>query len=238
MSSHKTHFVNHRVATRAFTLIELLVVIAIIALLVSILLPSLTKARDLAKLVACAANLKALGFAEAIYANATDGEIPAAWSNGDHKSWDEYLVENGGLENIENCKETFLCPADTSGPSPRVENQDFPKRSYGANVWFHGDESAGNPYVWPPKKVDDIKSPSDVMCLTDTWIAENTCLWGFINSVWIPRHFDVDGHCGFTRTNELYFDGSVKAVFYDDYIIIPGTMNLDDELYLKRYLGY
>ncbi len=51
-----------------FTLIELLVVIAIIALLVSILLPSLSAARDLARSTACSTNLHSLGRAAHLYA--------------------------------------------------------------------------------------------------------------------------------------------------------------------------
>lgn len=60
----------------AFTLIELLVVIAIIALLVSILMPSLQKAKELAKTVVCSSNLRSMTLAVNLYAEDYDDQIP------------------------------------------------------------------------------------------------------------------------------------------------------------------
>ena len=60
----------------AVTLIELLVVVAIIALLVSILLPSLSRARMQAKTVQCMSNARQMGLALRYYAEDYDGNLP------------------------------------------------------------------------------------------------------------------------------------------------------------------
>jgi prepilin-type N-terminal cleavage/methylation domain-containing protein/prepilin-type processing-associated H-X9-DG protein len=58
---------------KGFTLVELLVVIAIIALLLSILMPSLSKARDQARRVVCQSNLKQFGLSYAMYVGQNNG---------------------------------------------------------------------------------------------------------------------------------------------------------------------
>jgi len=67
-------------ALSAFTLIELLVVIAIISLLVSILLPSLNRAKELANRAVCASGMRGMGLGINIYADDYDEKLPFVYN--------------------------------------------------------------------------------------------------------------------------------------------------------------
>jgi prepilin-type N-terminal cleavage/methylation domain-containing protein len=85
---------------RAFTLVELLVVISIIALLISILLPSLRSARDQAKLLKCLAHMRGTGTGMANFASDHDGRIQLTASEGIVEAEDpgrtKYAYGDGG----------------------------------------------------------------------------------------------------------------------------------------------
>ena len=77
-----------RPATHAFTLVELLVVIGIIALLISILLPTLGRAREQANSVKCMSNLRQITQATIMYTQAHKGWMPASSQKGRLQTWD------------------------------------------------------------------------------------------------------------------------------------------------------
>jgi prepilin-type N-terminal cleavage/methylation domain-containing protein len=66
----------------AFTLIELLVVVAIIAVLISILVPSLQEAREQASRITCASNIRQIHLGEVLYATDHNGRVTNGWVGG------------------------------------------------------------------------------------------------------------------------------------------------------------
>lgn len=96
-----------RQRSKGFTLIELLVVIAIIALLISILLPSLSRARELSKRLVCASNIKGIGTSAKIYAN----DNTERWMIPGFK---RSVIDNEGIDYLKN-NDTFAAIPDDPG---------------------------------------------------------------------------------------------------------------------------
>jgi prepilin-type N-terminal cleavage/methylation domain-containing protein/prepilin-type processing-associated H-X9-DG protein len=119
----------------AFSLVELLVVLGILAVLIALLLPTITRARKQALRVVCLSNLRQVGHALLAYAEANRGSFPAAAYGEVEYADTHWTLQNLGVPT--QIRQTpRLMPWDTRPPTPP-----YPF-SYTVNVRFTGYSSS------------------------------------------------------------------------------------------------
>ena len=152
---------------RRFTLIELLVVIAIIAILSSMLLPALSKARDRVKSAACQSNLKQIGVCVMNYANDYNGYLPQDASV--HSYWRFLLAPYAGLNassysDVILTTKIFRCPSwiDKGGILKSYES------GYGWNLNYLGFKGFASQGYREYVSISEVKKASETCMSGDS----------------------------------------------------------------------
>ncbi len=148
---------------KKFTLIELLVVIAIIAILASMLLPALSKARDRARQIACTGNVKQILLAHISYMDENESyTVPSHMFPYHPKKWPGRL-----LQYLAETDKIFICP---SAPTQGAGTLSATNMGYGWNYYYltYAPPGRAAGYNGPTALEMQVKDPVDTICTADS----------------------------------------------------------------------
>jgi len=215
---------------RSFTLIELLVVVAIIAMLIAILLPSLSRAREQAKCTVCLSNLREIGLAMQMYGQEHRDQIPAVacprFDVPEENYWLYVLHRTVRQDLIARCPndDTELPFLDWDAPPPPEERDQYRWSSFALNVCLVVPPGMNGDALYPQRidRLDRIPHPESVVYLAAIRSGGDDHEWDhadhFHSELWdSPEDPIRDGlawqrHTG--RSNYLFADGHVETVFW------------------------
>lgn len=198
-----------------FSLVELLVVIAIVGLLLSILTPSLIKARSTAMRLGCRHNLKQINLAVNLYANANDDTYPCAedplpagywlWMG---RGWRSFLEPYLSSHIDANHPSVLFCPEDHTDPAT------YESTSYAYSMAFYHSprqidamsdkaDTHTNPQPSMPQRCTNVANPARKILIGE-WFSNH-----------LPIHDDKGWWCWQGSRNYLFADGQVSFLQAD-----------------------
>jgi prepilin-type N-terminal cleavage/methylation domain-containing protein/prepilin-type processing-associated H-X9-DG protein len=246
---------------KAFTLVELLVVIAIIALLMSILMPVLSRAKEQTRNVVCGADLRQYGVAGTMYLDDNEGAFPpshrylftSVWSQCQWHDETRWATADGALWPYFSEKKLHLCPTFKSIARTRGQGHPFhdpsipvvPQYGYSMNAWLGPFEAA-----WEAsgdfEKVTQVRRPEKVFFFAEEnmWTIPGMEGAAVLNdtNLWIGPPDDggfYDFFATFHNAPQGNMDeGTCNVVFVDGHIeqldLMDGTLRADEMLEKAR----
>ena len=218
-----------KASSTGFTLVELLVVIAIIALLVAIVVPSLGRAKESARMTVCGGNLKELGKALFMYAEENSDLLPImVVTSGNWSTWDSealwYLGHNAKV---------FRCPSD-----PLIANEGVSNRTYAANGGFKNDTNRDLPFPSESQTtssaLDSLHSDTSRLILVGERPGDDAVKRGFVGKSEFGSLDQIPSTLHRNKTGGNYLWADFSVTFETEALMLTNDVWVSRDIYLRQ----